>query len=267
MATVHIFGDEAGTMPLAETDSPYVSATVSFIGDLPTIDPSKLQRRGLLRQLSDGQGFPFATFIYPDEGFGTRLRRRLSLTDTMARVRRLADGANRQYYPEGGTSPRNLIWIEAMQITLGLAVLQLASRCPITAVHVLLDEKVLPKEGRALLRSQLPKLKSYVDNLCLADPRTAGLCERMRFDSEDVTITWSDEIVNPEETCRVALADAFAGFLLNDLTCSRTRFRGLMTEYGFQECVEDITQIVDRDVRPEVQTKWERDTGLRVPRE
>ncbi len=264
MATLFAFGDESGTMPLTDVDSPFVTAIVAWLDDKPSINSSKCQPGELLRQLSKTRAILSVAFVKPHVGYGERLSRRLSRTDTMARVRRLIDGSNRAYYPAGGVAPRNQLWVECMHTTIGLAAVRAAARAAIDIADVVLDEKTLPRESRHLLTSQLGQIKTQVRAVAAGHPVLSLLSDRLGFAADSRRIRWSDDPTVQEADGGLLSAHVVAHHFHKGLGSSSEEFIEQIND-AFPGCTHDLTDLVTREISPKVIARWERETGLRAP--
>jgi hypothetical protein len=108
MATLWIFGDEAGVMPTADTDEVFVAASVGFLGAPPS--QRSFHEADLIAGFAVAQALPAVAFVRPFPGYRETLEAKFARMTTLARSTRLLTGTNAKYLTPDGFNPRNVVW-------------------------------------------------------------------------------------------------------------------------------------------------------------
>ena len=142
MTRVTIFGDESGTMPVADGDGPFCTAAIATLGPPPVLNDRSGHRIDVFLACTTALCVPQVAFVRPSQGYGQQLRAKTSKMSTMARASRLVTGSH-EYVPDRGYSARNLVWIRSMAIGLARVVVRMTDPQSIDSVVVALDRKGL----------------------------------------------------------------------------------------------------------------------------
>jgi hypothetical protein len=272
MAILRIYGDESGTMPLDDNGDVFVTATVSILGDHPSINEPNGHLRWLIDQLKELHAIPFIAFIKPTPGYGNRIKQKLDKTNTMARMTRLMTGANSQYLTQEGIPLRNHIWNHCMSLSIAMATFNGGIiREHIDKVDILLDQKPMRDPSTNLLKNLIqkapPTLWEVLQQAKLRfDPQQVKKFEsRLKF-SQDISLAWSDEIHNPSSKGGLDLAHYLANHYHKGLKKSNNpAIRLLLSQSGFQNVDIDLTDRIT-SIDPRAIKNWEINTGLREPK-
>ena len=141
MAVLYMYADESGTMPQRDTDTPFVTAIVSFFGDQSDLMHATGHRSEIISKLLSSNAIPFVAFVKPFPGYESCINLKLSKMNIMARVTRLLTRANTQYLDEHGIGLRNYIWIYTMQQAIGNIVRVAMRNHSIDALQILMDQR------------------------------------------------------------------------------------------------------------------------------
>lgn len=274
--TLWVFGDESGTMPLRDEDGVFMATTFAILEpNARKVPTNRLQMKGTIESLKMLHARPSASIVRPTPGYGAALKRKIDTLNTLGGLTRLMSGANREFMPEGGHQPRNLVWAEAMQQAVGMAILFCSMKHHLIpgTVTVFLDRKTLKTEMRALIRHQA---KSYPETASMALNQTADqlagnvslalreFAKALRSAPPPVSICWSDEPGFSDPISGLQLAHALSKYLFADERSagSNPPFRTHLEAAGFREVVGDITHVLLTPVSDEAVGRWQRDHGL-----
>lgn len=142
MTTYYIFADESGTMPINDSDKPFVAATIAFQRRPPRAINGSNNDDRLIAILKDLDAKPFATIVRPFRGYGEILKERFSKMTTMARAKCLLDSKKIQYLDKNGINLRNEVWQQAMLQSVAHTSLELCFGYEsIESIKFIFDEK------------------------------------------------------------------------------------------------------------------------------
>ena len=146
LATLYVFGDESGTMPVSDNDKLFVAATVAVLKE-PTLIVGSDNDEKMVEIFGNLNILPFAAIVKPFPGYGAALKAKHDKIHVMARATRLLTGANVTYLDEKtlaeGFDLRNTVWGFAMVQAIAQAVLNTLFSSSIDAIHVILNRKTM----------------------------------------------------------------------------------------------------------------------------
>lgn len=272
MATLYIFGDESGTMPINDTDKPFVAATVAVLDNPPVLIPGSDDDSKMVEIFSNLNIIPYITVVKPFPGYGNTLKAKHGKMQVMARATRLVNGANARYLNENGFDIRNWIWCHAMGQGIANAVLHTVSTSSIDVVRVLLDRKTMSPSMRVFFKEMVVNhvgnwTKEFVAKYRMAYPSEVSLWEdRARFSSKSVILNWSDESKELEKQFGLKLADRLARKIYQAQMTGQPGIESMFKAAGFDNIVIDISKLVIRLDR-RVVDNFKRNTRLPEPRD
>ncbi len=271
MAILRIYGDEAGTMPLDDNGDVFVTATVSILGDHPSINNPNGHLQWLIDQLKTLQAIPFVAFIKPIPGYGDRIKQKLGKINIMARMTRLMTGANSQYLTQEGIPLRNHIWNHCMSLSIALATFNGGIiREHIDKVDILLDQKTMLDPSRNLFKNVVQKaprtLWEVLEQAKRINPQQVNKFEsRLKFSQDTISLAWTDEIDNSSSRGGLHLAHYLASHYHKGLKRSNNpAIKLLLSQSGFQNTDMELTDRIT-SIDPRAIKDWEINTGLREP--
>jgi len=114
---LQVFGDESGTMPVADLDDVFVAAAVAIT------DPSVLTALPLRRSnpeftaklLVRADALLSCAYVLPCPGYGAALTRRIEQLSMLALSTERMTGEKRAFVPPGGLRAPNAVWMVAMK--------------------------------------------------------------------------------------------------------------------------------------------------------
>ncbi len=273
MAVLYLYADESGTMPQRDTDAPFITATVSFLGDKPDSTHVIRQKSEILSRLVLLNAIPFVAFVKPIPGYGKSINSKLDKINTMARVTRLFNRANTQYLDKQGIGLRNYIWIHAMKQAIGNTVRVAMRKDSIDSLQILMDQKALPAPTRTLFTEQVLAISEQARDVLVRlkplSPNTISLYEsHICFTNNSTSLRWSDEIDVLDKDSRLKLSDKLARKAYREIRDGNLdEFTENLTKAGFPDSVLNLTKIIMGPLNSKSVVAWERITGLKEPRD
>ena len=267
MATLWIFGDEAGIMPLADTDEVFVAATIGFLGLPPT--QRKFDEAALITALVAARALPTLALVRPFPGFAKTLDAKFTRMNTMARCTRLLTGANANYLTPDGFNLRNVVWEYAMVQALVKAFSSAIERSRIDDVVVILDQKAIAAPTRKLFEDQIRRTPENMVSVHRQALR-GGLgseqhIRRLALSRESIRVQWSDERLSREARDGLLLAHHLASRTFRDVRRGRPpQFVEKLREARLPCGEIDVTRILIAPLAVSAVREWERRTGLGV---
>jgi hypothetical protein len=256
MATLYIFGDESGTMPINDGDKPFVTATIAVLDNPPVLVRGSNDDKKMVEIFSSLSIIPFAAIVSPYAGYGRVLKTKYDKIQVMARATRLVTGAKVPYLDEKtlkeGFDLRNTVWANAMVQSVANAVINTLFRNPIDAVQVILDRKTMTPSMRQFFKEIVVKrigegTKQFLRSILPLNPTIVSEWEdRVRFSSETTAFTWSDESEELEKEFGLRLADRFARKIYQARITVNPGIEEMLKAAGFEGFVRDITEVVTR---------------------
>lgn len=271
MATLYIFGDEAGTMPVRDQDKPFVAAVVGIVDSIPGGLEINGRRNQLIDYLLTLGAFPFVACVCPKEGYGRALQMKTEKMNLMARITRHITGANRRYLSEKGMQLRNFVWSHCMQQAVGQTIASAMFQGSIEAVVVALHKKTMATAHRTLFTDLILNKSSHMRSALtglrsIAPTRIGEYQSRLKFTAEDVKLYWSDEDIPFDPSSGLDLAHHLAGTFHRDLQVRQSEgIAKLLSDSGFRHWYMDLTDILMAPLHRESIEGWERSTGLSEP--
>jgi len=252
LAILYLFGDESGTMPLHDDDKPFVAASVSVL--------DKNEKR-LFEALQELSAVPFAAIVQPFPGFGKMIKTKFDKMDVMARAVRIATGA-----PEPKKlNDRDIVWGHAMGQAIIHAVRVSTSTTPIDELQILLDQKSMKPNERALFREAIKGYMLMTIPAILKELRPEW-ASRLRFSDRTISIHWSDESDEFESEFGLKLADRLSRKIYRLQVDNATDVKSVLKNAGFEDAVIDVAQVVT-SLDHRIVDNLKRITGLPEPRE
>ena len=275
LATLYIFGDESGTMPINDTDKPFVAATVSVLGDPPVLIPGSEDDEKMAEIFANLNIVPFAAVVKPYPGYGKDLNEKYDKINVMARATRLITGASASYLDDRelreGFDLRNTVWAHAMVQAISNAVLSTLFTNPVEAVRVILDQKTMTPSMRQFFREVIVHrlgegTKQFLRSFRPTNPAVVSAWEdRVQFSSKTTMFSWSDESDELQQQFGLRLADRFARKIYRAQIAGRPGIVALLEAAGFENFVNDISGLVTR-LDERLVNNFKKKTGLPEPK-
>lgn len=276
MATLFIFGDESGTMPLSDSDKPFITATVSFLDNPPVLIEGSDNNEKLVEIVKGLNAIPSAMLVKPYPGYGKAIKTKYSKMQIMARATRLVTGANASYLDQktltNGFDPRNMIWCHAMLTAIGYAVLNTAFSSTINTVRIILDQKTMRPSMRTFFKEMVVQqmgtgTDEYLSTLHHMNSSVIDLWKsRVRFSAESTFLSWSDECDEFNNEFGLRLADRLSRKIYQSQSTSDPGIETLLKDAGYTDWVVDLSRIITQfDQR--VIDNFKKKTGLPEPKE
>ena len=271
MAAIFIYGDESGTMPIKQSDGPFVACCVATLNEIPAFDASDGKISWIFESLKEYDAIPHFSYVVPGIEFDDRFKSRMSKMNTMARMTRLMNGMNKQYLTEDGFCPRNYVWIRSMSTSIGQVLVEKILRHRIDAINILLDQKSFAIPNRHLFTKQIADIEKplirTLQRVRAVNPAAIQRVSRNVKFAGNITIEWSDSPSVSASTGGLFLADKLAGKFLRGLKSGQLASSPLVRklgEYGFKDYSKDITKEF-LELNKDAVEDWKRNTGLPEP--
>ena len=274
MPTLYIFGDESGTMPVNDSDKPFVAATVAIFDNSPALVKGSGGDEKMVEIFRSLNAIPSATVVKPYPGYGKAVKAKHAKMQVMARATRLMTGANAQYLDQktltDGFDLRNMVWCHAMLIAIGYTVLNTVFTSSINTVRIILDEKTMRPSMRVFFKEMVVQqmgvgTSQYLTTLLHMNPSEIGLWKsRVQFSAESTFINWSDDSDEIKKEFGLRLADRFSRKIYQSRTTNQPGIDTLLKDAGFDDFVVDISKVVTRLDQRAIEN-FKRRTGLPEP--
>lgn len=274
MATLYIFGDESGTMPVNDADKPFVVATVAVLDNPPVLVSGSDEDKRMIDIFVRLRIIPFAAIVKPYDGYCKTLKAKYDKIQVMARTTRLVTGAKPPYLDEKtlkkGFDLRNTVWGHAMVQSVANAVLNTLFTNSIDAVEVIFDRKTMTRSMRQFFKEFIvyrlgQGTKQFLRSISALNPSVISEWEsRVCFSSETTALRWSDESEELEKQFGLRLADRFARKIYQARTTHTPAIEEMLEAAGFEGVVRDITDVVTHFDERLVE-KFRKTTGLPQP--
>jgi hypothetical protein len=266
VSSLRIYGDEAGTMPVQDSDGPFLVAVVGILGRQLTEEMVSLHRKPMIAALGSDEIIPMVSYVRPVPGFEIAFTAKLSKFNTMARYTRLQSGVNAEYMVKEGFRARNHVWIYCMIHAIGKVVLDALSRSPVTSVEVYLDQKTLPGPTRRFFEDQIREIRKSIDKtiggLIGKDPNLGKrLALRSVYDKRSISVVWSNDEAASEAVHGLCFAHNLARRVFGDL---KSQVGDSSLDTG-DRCIENLTQYLMSPIERESIEQWKSSTGLPEP--
>lgn len=272
MAILHIFGDESGTMPLNDTDGPFVAATVSFLGEPPNVMRDSNKDETLVSIFKNLNAVPFAAIVKPFLGYKKALKNKYDKMQVMARATALVMGSSSQSLDQAGLTPRNIVWTHAMTQAIVNAVGSIMFDSDINSVRILLDEKTLSHSMRLLFSQTLLQMgtnfREFLTYYRQLNPaKMFQYKNNIQFSAANTSINWSDDSGQFRSEFGLKLAHRLASKTYHQLKDSGKKgIETKLRDAGFEDFIKDITDIVT-NLDQRLIDNFRQNTGLPEPRE
>jgi hypothetical protein len=272
MATFYIFADESGTMPINDTDKPFVAATIAFQGQPPKAISGSDSDDKIIAIFKKLDAKPFATIVKPFPRYAQMLSSKYSKMKTMAMAKCLLDGRTIQYMDKDDINLHNEIWHHAMLQSIMHTVLgSVFDSKPIDKIKFIFDEKTMRSERRDFFHHIITHigtpLRQYLDTFKhkYSNEIISSVQEKIQFTHTSISIYWSDQSIATHYKFGLKLADRFARKVYQDLNNQKPEFYALLQKEGFEKIVEDITNAIVRPLSKNLINRWQKETGLPEP--
>ena len=261
-----VYCDEAGTMPLETGDPPFVVAALAVTK--PIVRPKGFESRSkwLINEIERQQGIPHVSYVAPKDGYSETLRSRHNILESMALETRETTGDNAAYVSKYGISVRNAVWSKAMLIGIGRMLVEAIARGPIGSLWVILDQKTMDQEHRALFRKNVTEVGQVLSQEIMGSPAPtpgadAYLLNNIRFGPADVAIRWSDEL--EKEPVGLRFAHFLASLALRELKRGKNRLLLDWLDGGtYGNRTADITDVLTAPLSEDNRVRWEQKMKL-----
>ena len=271
MATLKIYGDEAGTMPQSDNGDIFVTGTVAILGDSPIINEPDGHIPWLVERLKDFKAFPYISYIKPTIGYGNKIKIKNEKTNTMARMTRLMTGANRHYLTQEGVPLRNYVWLYCMKQVIGQALVGAIFNDVVEKIEIVLDQKTMQIPTRNLFKNQIQitadQLADVLEQAKQIFPhqKISLLESRLKVVPNTISLLWSDEDNTSSSKGGLSLAHYLAshfrrGLINSDIPTIKT----LLIKAGFNNIDVNLTELITT-IDQRVIDNWENNTGLKAP--
>lgn len=276
MVELQVYGDEAGTMPVRDSDDVFVGAAFS-VADPSPLATLKLRRSNAqttARSLAAVGAFPSCALVRPFPGYEAALTQRLERLSILSLSAQRVRGVSGYVPPEGLRTP-NYVWMSAMKAAILRAIeaFVIRARTRPDRVVVFLNSKTLTPLQRVLAEEGMRELGVTFHRAILRmralEPRTAQMYpETGVIGPTTIAIQWDDQAGFRGSPGAMFLADSLATNMARDLRRTR-RKRGMrvaLTGAGYDSYrVIDITRFMIAPLHAESIAQYERLTGVAVP--
>ena len=276
MATLYIFGDESGTMPMDDADKPFVAATIAVLDNPPVLVRGSDDDEKMAEIFASLNIIPFAAIVKPYPGYGKVLKAKYDKINVMARATRLITGARAPYLDDKtlreGFDLRNTVWVNAMVQAIANAVLNTLFTNSVDAVQVILDRKTMTPSMRQFFKEMIVNrigegTKQFLRSFLTVNPTVVSEWEdHVRFSSETTAFSWSDESEELEKQFGLRLADRFARKVYQAQITRQPGIEAILAAAGFEGFVSDISELVTR-LDERLVDNFIKKTGLPEPKE
>ncbi|MEK0337123.1 MAG: hypothetical protein QQN41_06780 [Nitrosopumilus sp.] len=261
-----IYGDEAGTMPLRESEGYFVVAVFASFKKLSETSFPSSNPKWPLNFLVKVKGEPQIFYINPDSAYEDIVVKKLNKLDIMARYRKLITGTHK-YVTKKGIIARNYIWTTCIHKAIGQAILSVLHRSKITEINIVLDQKSLKPETELFFRDQIKLLPDLMINVILKSPSLSypiacKLRNRINFTSNNISVEFNSDSTPP---VGLRIAHYLASHAFQEL--EETNNISILEEIGFKDRVLDYTTYLMKPISINAIRKWNKETGLNEPRE
>jgi hypothetical protein len=276
LATLYIFGDESGTMPVDDADKPFVAATVAVLNNPPALVRGSEDDEKMVKIFTRLNVVPFVAMVKPFTGYGKALKAKHSKIQIMARATRLVTGAGAQHLDKkilaSGFDLRNTVWCHAMGQAIANAVLSTLYTETIDTVRVILDRKTMTPSMRLLFKEIITNriemgLRQVLETLLPMARNTVIMWEdRIRFSSKTIFFNWSDDSEEFEQQFGLRLADRFARKIYQAQVTGQRNIETMLKNAGYNDFILDISKLVTH-LDQRLIDNFIRNTGLPEPKE
>lgn len=277
---MHLYCDEAGNMPVEDTDDAFVSAVVA-VNDVRVSIPERYHApEWTAKYLKELRAFPTCNYVRPRIGFGRTFAQKLAAVKFMVETDR-KNGRPREWFqnPED-VRPKNFVWIFSMEIAIGASLITPAFmfNFSVERISVHLNAKSFSPDMKKFfvefLRGTIPRTAKQIFVRGAQDPKVhpkarkwnAAAAERMG--PEAVDIEWDDEPTFSGDRGVMWLAHSLANNTHAEVRM-KDRRPGMayeMARVGIQKfwSMKDITEKLERP-NYKAHRNWERETGVKIP--
>ena len=256
MATLYIFGDESGTMPVNDADKPFVAATIAVLGKPPVLVPGSNDVKRMVDIFANFNLIPFAAVVKPYPGYGRILKAKYEKIKIMAQATRIVSGGQATYLDEktrkDGFDLRNTVWSHAMSQSIANAVLNTLFTGSIDSIQIILDQKTMTPSMRQFFKEMIINrigdgMKQFLKSIYFLSPTIVSEWEkRAHFSSKTTVISWSDESEELEEEFGLRLVDRFARKIYQAQIKPNSDIEEIFMKAGFEELIHDISRLLTR---------------------
>ena len=271
MSEIYLFGDESGTMPVSKKDVPFVAAFISYSNkEINTLEIN-FHHSELLNNLKNHSITPIINFVYPDEEFEIKFKKRMEKYEVMARYSKLVTNNTHLLLNEDGIPIRNYIWMQGMGMAVGQSLLKIISIKEVEKINIFFDQKSMVNSTRLFFKNNISDIPNKIygvlnKNLGRYPNYVKKSLSNFKFSSNDISINWIDSGNVLEYKTGFLLAHHLAKY-----SCNTLRKYGLDRLYeiymgsGFSNSVHDFTTQLLAPLPKDAIDRWKRSTGLLEP--
>ena len=271
MSEIYLFGDESGTMPVLKKDGPFVAAFISYTNkDLNTLEIN-FHHGELLNNLKNHRITPIVNFVYPDEEFEVKFKKRMEKFEIMARYSKLMTNNTHLLLNADGIPIRNYIWIQGMVMAIGQSLLKIISVEKVERINIFIDQKSMVNSTRLFFKNNIADIPNKIygvlsRNLERYPNYVKTSLSNFKFSSNDISINWKDSGNEIEYKTGFLLSHHLATYSCIILKkYGIDRLSEIYTESGFSNSLHDFTSHLLASLPKDAIDKWKRSTGLPEP--
>jgi hypothetical protein len=272
MNTLYIFADESGTMPINDSDKPFVTTTIAFEGEIPETIPGSNDALNLISILKKLNAMPLVAIVKPFSGYGQKLTSKYIKIKTMARARCLLNGQTIRYLDKNDINLHNEVWQHAMLQSIIHIIFDAVFDYPsIHEVEFIFDQKTMRRDRRNFFEKIVSNINIPLNEYLLtykkqySDEIISSVTDKIQFSQNSISIHWSDDPIPDYYKFGLKLADCLARKMYQSLQ-GDPDFYSTLQGAGFENCIIDITNAIIRPLNRKLIEKWQKDTGLPEPR-
>lgn len=280
MATVHLYCDEAGTMPVRDDDDAFVAAVLALPSyespDLPERPHSPEVTAKLLRELK-------AVFqcckVIPFFGYEKLLAKKIKIWKFTSEVDEKLGRRRRWFTSPDQVRDRNIVWIGAMELALGAILVPIAGILdqPIEGIRVYINAKSFTAEMKSffisVFKELTPETARSVFTNASANPELAPRWQKLakrasdNIRPESIDIEWDDQPDFSGNRGLMWLAHSLVSNTHREVRMKDRKhgFFWALNEAGFRSrFLDDVTKLLVKIKRSDY-VIWERETGTKIP--
>lgn len=274
-----MFADEGGAFPESDVALPLIGA--AFATTPSDLDGVRLplgrsrSPRQIVELLQAVGAHPASVGIIPYPGFSRNVERYVDRMSVMGLRNLRETGVNAGYMGADGLRVVNTVWTYAVTASVLHAVqrwVALEEHYP-DSVRVFFDARSLSAEQRKVAELTTRKIGSTLQSEFVRSAVKYPHLTEFRalaghlLPRDRIAIEWEDEPGFSGPPGAMYLVDSLASGIFQAF--KRADGRALFVELaraGYQDCFIDGTEMIDRGPDPALVARWERESGLVVPR-
>lgn len=271
MAEIFLFGDESGTMPLSKKDGPFVTAFVALLKD--NINDLKINYHHgkLLSSLKLNNIEPLINFVYPEDDYEVKFKKKMEKMEVMARYSKLMTNNKHLLLNNDGIPIRNFIWLQGIGLTIGHALLRMLSKEEINKINIFIDQKSMVNTTREFFEINVLDIPQKIINVVqkysnMFPDYVNNVLSNFKFTSNDISILWNDEDKYTEYKKGLLLSHHLAKYSHKILRKHGIeQLNKIFTEAGFKNSVYNYTKYLIAPLNKNSVEIWKQSTGLPEP--